>query len=296
LQANARVEELFGYAQAELFGKSVEALLPERFRTTHVSHRAHYLSDLSNRAMGLGRDLAGQRKDGSEFPVEVGLSAVQVRDEIFITAFITDITARRQAEIALQQANLELVARVNELHQRNREITLLNDMGDLLQACRTAEDAYGVVANSARQLFPGDSGVLFVFNFKQFNDAFGHAAGDVLLRELGTFLKTHIRGEDIACRYGGEEFTLILPDTSLEDSRQRAEQLREAVQHLHLPRPHQHSAISLSVGVASFPEHGMTIEALLHAADAALYRAKAEGRNRVVVAPNPDSQFKRSAS
>ena len=123
--------------------------------------------------------------------------------------------------------------------------------------------------------------------FKRFNDTFGHEAGDTLLRELGSFLKNQIRGGDVACRYGGEEFTLIFPEISLENVLQRAERLREDVKNLHV----QHhgvglGTITLSLGVALFPEHGTTGKELLQAADAALYKAKHKGRDCVVVAPS----------
>lgn len=121
-------------------------------------------------------------------------------------------------------------------------------------------------------------------HFKKFNDTFGHAAGDIVLREIGAFLQTHVRAEDIACRLGGEEFIVILPEASLEDTLKRAEQLREGVKQLQV-RYHDQAlgAVTVSLGVAVFPEHGSTAEATLQVADAALYRAKREGRDRVAV-------------
>ena len=119
--------------------------------------------------------------------------------------------------------------------------------------------------------------------FKVFNDTYGHAAGDALLRKLGGFLRSRTRGEDIACRYGGEEFVVILPEASIEVTQQRAEQLREEFKFLTVQHRGQTlGALTLSVGVAVFPEHGTTVEDILHAVDTALYRAKAEGRDRVV--------------
>jgi diguanylate cyclase (GGDEF)-like protein len=123
-----------------------------------------------------------------------------------------------------------------------------------------------------------------VDHFKNFNDMFGHEVGDSVLRELGSFLRNNIRQEDIACRYGGEEFLLILPSTSLENSRLRAEALREKIEKKltvnHLKKIHN---ITVSLGVAVFPIHGDTIEETLNAADSALYLAKTNGRNRVEV-------------
>ncbi len=123
-------------------------------------------------------------------------------------------------------------------------------------------------------------------HFKRFNDTHGHDAGDQLLRELGAVLLQQFRGEDIACRYGGEEFTVILPSASPEDTRRRAEQLREAVAAIRIEHEgHPLEPVTASIGVAVFPHQGGSAEALLAAADAALYRAKAAGRNCVVVAP-----------
>jgi diguanylate cyclase (GGDEF)-like protein len=122
-------------------------------------------------------------------------------------------------------------------------------------------------------------------HFKRFNDTFGHAAGDSLLSALGILVRNHIRKEDVACRYGGEEFTLILPETPLAITCERAETLRRLVHDLKLQHQGQSlGPITVSLGVAAFPNHGDTPEALLRAADAALYRAKHEGRDRVVVA------------
>jgi diguanylate cyclase (GGDEF)-like protein/PAS domain S-box-containing protein len=121
--------------------------------------------------------------------------------------------------------------------------------------------------------------------FKHFNDEFGHDAGDLVLQELGNFLQSQIRGADIACRYGGEELVLILPETGLEDLRMRAEQIREGVKELRLQHNRQLlDRITISLGIACFPEHGLTPKILLKAADTSLYAAKQQGRDRVVSA------------
>lgn len=359
-----------------------------------------------------------------------------------------DITERKLTEEALQAANEKLIRGLTELEQRTREITLLNQLGDLLQTCLNVEEAYTVIGQSARQLFPDETGALYMisasrniveavvtwgqspggtiervfapedcwalrrgalhlvedtrtglrcrhladpppaaalcipmiaqseaagvlclqsnsaptdaascltpakqrlaqtvadsialalanlrlretlrqqsirdpltglFNrrymeetlerevrrvarvqgplgiimldidhFKQFNDTFGHDAGDALLSELGAFLRTHVRGEDVACRYGGEEFTLILPEASLEVTQERAEHLCEDIRHLHAQYSDQPlGVVTLSLGVAIFPDHGSTGGDVLRAADVALYRAKRAGRDRVTVA------------
>jgi diguanylate cyclase (GGDEF)-like protein len=127
--------------------------------------------------------------------------------------------------------------------------------------------------------------MLDVDRFKKFNDMFGHDAGDAVLRELGDFLAKFTRRGDLACRYGGEEFTLILPESSLEDTRRRAEELRISFQQLSIKhRDIVLGKVTLSLGVAALPDHGTTAADLLAAADGALLRAKVEGRDRVLIA------------
>lgn len=124
-----------------------------------------------------------------------------------------------------------------------------------------------------------------VDHFKSFNDIYGHQAGDYVLKKIALYLKQNIRDEDIACRYGGEELTLILVKTGLENARKKAESLRKGIESLslcfngdNLPQ------ITVSMGIASFPDNGTTAESLLKMADEALYQAKENGRNQVVCA------------
>lgn len=128
--------------------------------------------------------------------------------------------------------------------------------------------------------------ILDLDRFKQFNDTFGHPAGDALLRGFGDFLSQRTRGQDVACRYGGEEFVLILAYSDVDGACKRAELLREELKQLTVQHAGQVlGRISCSIGVSAFPGHGTTVEELLRTADQALYRAKTEGRDRVVVAP-----------
>src|SRR3989338_8072481 len=126
--------------------------------------------------------------------------------------------------------------------------------------------------------------MLDIDRFKLFNDRYGHEAGDVLLHALGDFLRTYMREGDIVCRYGGEEFALVLIEASLEDTMKRAEELRAEIKKLRiLNRGKPLENITISLGVSVFPEHGTTVEDLLRAADQALYKAKTDGRDRLEV-------------
>jgi diguanylate cyclase (GGDEF)-like protein len=181
---------------------------------------------------------------------------------------------------ALSLANLKL--RTSLLYQSIRD-----PLTDLFNRRYLEETLEREVRRAARLERSVGVIMLDIDHFKMFNDTFSHEAGDALLRELGAFLKQQIRGGDFACRYGGEEFVLILPEISLEDIRQSAERLREQVKELRI----QYGGgvlenFTLSLGVALFPMHGTAGRAILHAADAALYEAKHQGRDRVVVALN----------
>jgi diguanylate cyclase (GGDEF)-like protein len=127
--------------------------------------------------------------------------------------------------------------------------------------------------------------MLDIDHFKQFNDTYGHEAGDTVLRELGEALLQSVRNEDILCRYGGEEFVAIMPELSLDAAMDRAESLRRMVSEMRVRiRGESLREITLSIGVAVYPQHAETLEEVLRAADRALYEAKHLGRNRAVPA------------
>lgn len=181
-----------------------------------------------------------------------------------------------QVALALANLRLKLTLRTQAVRDpltglHNRRFLDEGFQRDLQRAVRTG----------------GPVGVLMLDldNFKAFNDAHGHAAGDALLCAFAAQLRRHVRAADIACRYGGEEFVVILPDATLEQSISRAEQIREETRDLHvdfrgsvLPGP------TVSVGIAAWPQNGTSSDALLRAADAALYLAKANGRDRTETA------------
>jgi diguanylate cyclase (GGDEF)-like protein/PAS domain S-box-containing protein len=465
---NKTAEKIYGYSFAELKGKPAFELYADQNELKKM------LDQLRREGLVRRYEINMKKKDGRIVPFALSInylydqnkeiigSICVARDQSDIRAAMAESKAvneqlraeiheRHQMEAALKDANDKLQGLVQESEQRTRDITLLNELGDLLQACRSREEAYAAVAQFGGQLFPDRTGSLFVLNasqnlleavahwgeslsgeqvftpndcwafrrgevhrvagsqtgllckhipapstadhicipmiaqgetigmihlqsslcrlgnvpqealgyltdskdrlaltlakqislalsslnlretlqwqairdpltglfnrrymeeslkremarvkrrgaslgvimadldyFKNFNDTYGHKAGDALLVALAALLKNHIRREDIACRYGGEEMLLILPETSLEITTQRAEELREQIVRLQVEYLGQPlGPITASLGVAAFPKHGRNWEELIQAADAALYRAKEEGRNRLVVA------------
>jgi diguanylate cyclase (GGDEF)-like protein/PAS domain S-box-containing protein len=445
--ANGACAAMLGASSpAEIIGRQVldfvhpddQEAVKERIRTIRHGTGAARPPRSERRYIGL---------DGRQLDVEVVVNPMIYQSEPAAEVIMRDISRRKQAELKLQQANKELAANVEELQQRSKEITLLSEMGNWLQSCQTADEAFAVIGRSVQQLFPERAGALYIlsasrniveavaawgesaglervftpndcwalrrgqphrfkqdgttnrcrhtagaallesqcmplvahgealgvlhlqvphaqadreepalrssaeaeqrltsvlaeqiglalanlrlkeslrtqsirdaltglFNrrymeesleremsranrnkkslalvmmdidrFKHFNDTFGHQAGDTLLRALGDWLKKRTRGQDIACRYGGEEFALVLSDSSLEAALQRSEILREEIKELSVQHAGQVlGTINLSMGVAVFPDDGLTVSEILRAADEALYHAKHEGRDRV---------------
>ncbi|MFZ0522614.1 MAG: diguanylate cyclase [Candidatus Acidiferrales bacterium] len=122
-------------------------------------------------------------------------------------------------------------------------------------------------------------------HFKRFNDAFGHDAGDLILRNMAELFRRHFRADDVICRFGGEEFAIILPEATAKDAAKRAQALRSEAKKLTVRHQGQIlDSVTLSVGVAAFPEHGSTSEEILRIADQCLYQSKTEGRDRVTLA------------
>ncbi len=181
-------------------------------------------------------------------------------------------------QVALALANIRLRETLREQSSRDALTGLFNR--------RSMEDALGrELRRAAREGYGLGLLLADLDHFKDLNDAFGHAAGDAVLREIGRYLAGAVRGADVACRYGGEEFVILLPKASLADTQRRAEALRDGLKVHQAAEPLRlYPSATMSIGVAAYPEHGSTADALLLAADSAMYRAKALGRDRVVVA------------
>jgi diguanylate cyclase (GGDEF)-like protein len=216
-------------------------------------------------------------------PLQVGsdtLGLLHVRhpsDPAFIVAKQALITMLAE-HIALSLSNLKLRELLRQQSIRDALTGLFNRR--YLEETLTRE-----VYRAQRGQTPLSAIMLDVDHFKRFNDTFGHEAGDLILQTLGQFLQKQVRASDVPCRYGGEEFAVILPSATAEQAAQRAETLRAGAETLQATFKGQTlGKITLSLGVASLPQHGDTGEDVLQAADAALYQAKQAGRNRVVVA------------
>ncbi len=442
---NGAAERLCGYSATELLGRPATLLVPP-------GHQEEVTQGLENLGRGerVRYETTRMRKDGTL--IEVSLTASPVKDGtgriVGFSAIMRDIADQKRAQREKQEKEI-LRAQVDELSRRTHDISILNELGEVLRSAVTLDEAYPVIPRFVRELLPAKSGAVFELNerhnlleaavswggapphedaflphecwalrrgqmhhvesssselackhwkpritasslcvpltargktlgllhllgaphdgswaagedalgeykqrlaktvaqqissalfdlrlqetlrfeasrdpltglfnrrhmeeslhrelyraarkktnvgfilldldrFKEFNDRFGHTAGDVALRELSAAVQKRSRAGDILCRYGGEEFLLVLSDCSLDDLLRRAEELRDGARQLRLEHEgHAIGRITLSAGVALFPDHGKTPEELFQAADAALYVAKKGGRDRIMVA------------
>jgi XTP/dITP diphosphohydrolase len=198
-----------------------------------------------------------------------------------VTPAVKSLASNFSERVALAIANLQLR---EDLHYHS----IRDPLTDLYNR-RFMEHVFeNEMRRALRQEEPLSVIMMDVDHFKNVNDTFGHEIGDLVLKAIARFLKHHLRQEDIICRYGGDEFVIILPQAHPTDAYHRAEVLRKAVEEIYrdpLIREFKISGLSLSIGISSYPIHGDQPPELLRAADHALYTSKNHGRNQVRIAP-----------
>jgi diguanylate cyclase (GGDEF)-like protein/PAS domain S-box-containing protein len=261
---NRQTEQLFGWEREALIGQPVEVLIPHASRDRHRRHREGYSDEPGVRPMGVGLELFGLRRDGSEFPIEISLSPLETDVGILVSAAIRDITDRKRAEAAIahQATHDALTGLPNRV--------LLEDR--LQQAIARCERDGSSVA------------VLFidVDRLKVINDTRGHAVGDLLLCIVAARLERAIRPTDALARLGGDEFVIVTEGFPEERNPRHLVERITAV----LSDPVQLDGIEIevtvSIGVAVSGPDGDP-STLLRDADAAMYQAKERGRNQHVV-------------
>lgn len=231
----------------------------------------------------LNKEIKVQFPTGQSRHLEVHTVPLENQEGQFNGRILTlqDVTEHKQASERLQ-AQLNEIA---SLHDQLHEQAIRDPLTGLFNRRYMSDALEREMRRAERHQRPLGILMIEIDNFKQFNDSFGHDAGDLTLKKVAELVQVNIRADDIPCRFGGDEFILILPETALEAASQCAERLRENASVFQLEYEGKPlSGLTLSIGVAVFPKHGETGALALRAADEAMYQAKQTGKNRVIVA------------
>lgn len=255
--ANRAAEALSGYRRSELVGHKVELLVPAGQRAQHAKDRRRFY--LRGQARRMGRpenDFKLRRNDGTLAPVDIALGPVGSHT----VAVIRDVTEQRALEAALEH---------RALHDPLTDLANRNLFFDRLRQS---------IASARRQGHQIALVMLDLDGFKAINDAYGHAVGDGVLKEIGHRLGAGLRATDTAARIGGDEFALILPRVTSHAGVQRLVQARLASIREPITLRGEHRKVAISAGIAMYPDDGRDVDTLMRHADAAMYSAKREGR------------------
>ncbi len=218
--------------------------------------------------------------------IQLRIKAVQARNRELESHVLERTKELEESQNQLNQVNNELQAKleaITALEKEVRELAIHDALTGLFNRHYLSERLKAEYSRAERTKKPISFLLMDIDHFKKINDAYGHQAGDHALKMLAQSLLSHIRQSDIACRYGGEEFMVILPDTDAAAAEKKAEVFRKSVHDLKIEFEGQVFSITLSIGIAVFPEHGVENDQILSHADAALYAAKKSGRDKVVI-------------
>lgn len=274
--ANAKFTDIFGYSDEESQALGLLDLVIESDRPLVAEN---IRKRLSGEADQVAYAFRGLRKDGKVVDIESYGSVMHTGGKLLLVSLIMDITERTRAEREVQA-----------LQERLREQSTHDALTGLYNRRYLEETLGRELISAERHGHPVSVIMGDLDHFKAVNDRYGHLAGDEVLRVFGGLMKQHARGSDIYCRYGGEEFLLVLPQMAEDNAIERAEQLRSAMAAAPVLYGATPITVTASFGVATFPRDGRIGDDLIAAADSALYAAKAAGRNRVNVSSGPVKQ------
>ncbi|OQY89344.1 MAG: hypothetical protein B6D38_06785 [Anaerolineae bacterium UTCFX1] len=220
--------------------------------------------------------------------LEVNMTALRSSSNRLVGKAVVahDVTERKWLENDLIANNETLTSQLKEIEKLRRilqEQAIRDPLTSAYNRRYMVEFLTMEIARAKRDQTPFSIIITDMDNFKMFNDAYGHKCGDVILRETALFFAQRARKIDAVCRFGGEEFVILMPGVTLEEAYEQAEIWRQSLAEYAIVYEGIELFVTFSAGVASYPQHGSTDEALLQAADRALYRSKETGKNKVTV-------------
>jgi diguanylate cyclase (GGDEF)-like protein/PAS domain S-box-containing protein len=233
-------------------------------------------------------EIVNRRRDGSLYTELMAIAPVRNKkgETIHFVAIKHDISERKRMETDLQDTNTMLQHQLEEIHRLQeelRELAVRDGLTNLFNRRYLDETLERELSRAKREGYPLSLVMIDIDHFKKLNDTYGHQAGDKVLRELAALLWGNIRTEDVPCRYGGEEFLVLLPRMPLGIALERAESWRKAFEATRIPFGDFQLEGTLSCGLSGYPGHARTPDDLLRCCDEALYKAKHLGRNRCEV-------------
>jgi len=264
---NPKFDSIFGYRAEEIRALGPLDVTVEEDRPLVAEQIRRRLS---GDVEGVAYVFRGLRRDGTVVDIEIHGSGMEIGGRLALISLVEDVTERTRSE-----------REVRALQARLREEAIRDPLTDLYNRRYMDETLLRELTRAKRNGRPISLILADLDHFKVVNDTHGHLSGDEVLRAFGELIKRSVRGSDIPCRFGGEEFLLILPDMAQPRAAERAEQLRVALAGTRIPCDGSVLQVTASFGVAAFPQHGETSAELMAAADSALYAAKAGGRDQV---------------
>jgi len=265
--ANTRLAEIFGYCVEEILrlGPLETAAAIDRQLVQEQMRRR-----LSGEVDHLSYVFHALRKNGAVIHVECHSSVMEISGRTVLINLMIDVTERIRVEQEVQA-----------LQDQLREQAIRDPLTGLYNRLPLNEFFDRELSLAERRRGPVSVVIADLDHFKKVNDVFGHLAGDETLRIFSGLIRSSFRAADLHCRYGGEEFLMVLPDITLDGACERTEQLRKIFEETEIVYGSSRLRVTATFGVAVYPEHGRTRETLIAAADQALYEGKHSGRNRV---------------
>ncbi|MDE2439981.1 MAG: GGDEF domain-containing protein, partial [Betaproteobacteria bacterium] len=284
------VENVRGLTVEEASQQSLaDSLTPESYDKVRIIMADHLgrLAKGDMSAISAMAEIEQPHKDGHIIYAEVvGSFLLDAEGKPYALLGISrDISERRKAERKLREANDTLRQQLEEIEKLQvalKEQAIRDSLTGCFNRRYLDETLERELSRSRREGYPLSLVILDLDHFKQINDTYGHLAGDRALTELAETLRADVRHEDVLCRYGGEEFVILMPRMPLAKAVERAESWRHKIEDIRVSFGNFKLSFTASAGVAAYPDHGKMPDELTHAADTALYIAKNSGRNRVV--------------